>query len=116
MRVLVCGGRDFADWSLLNAALSDLIPESIRDTSVIISGHARGADLLGERWAKAEGIPVSRFPADWEKYGLSAGPIRNKQMLTEGRPHLVVAFAGGKGTANMIKQSRKAGVSVVEVE
>jgi YspA, cpYpsA-related SLOG family len=116
MRVLVCGGRDFNDWPLLNQALSDLLPEDTRDTVTIISGHARGADALGERWARAEGLQLLVFPADWQTYGRSAGPIRNKQMLVEGKPELVVAFAGGSGTANMIKQARAAGVTVVEVE
>jgi len=52
------------------------------------------------------------FPADWSRHGKSAGPIRNRQMLIEGRPDIVVAFPGGKGTANMIKQAVEAGVKV----
>jgi hypothetical protein len=114
MRVLVCGGRDFGDYSLVCDTLNQLLPE-INAGTTIISGAARGADALGERWAHAARADLERYPADWEAHGRSAGPIRNRQMLVEGKPDLVVAFAGGKGTANMIKQARAAGVKVIEV-
>ncbi len=52
-------------------------------------------------------------PAEWSKYGRRAGPIRNKQMLDVGKPHLVVAFPGGAGTANMVKQAKAAGVPII---
>jgi hypothetical protein len=55
------------------------------------------------------------FPADWEKYGKAAGPIRNQQILVEGKPDLVVAFQGGRGTANMVSRAQQAGVPVVEI-
>jgi UDP-N-acetylmuramoylalanine-D-glutamate ligase len=60
-------------------------------------------------------IPVETYEADWDTHGKAAGPIRNKRMLDEGKPDLVVAFPGGRGTANMISQARKAGVEVIEV-
>jgi hypothetical protein len=81
---------------------------------VIIHGAAPGADTLAGQWAADKGIPVEAFPADWEKHGRAAGPIRNKQMLDDGKPDLVVAFPGGWGTANMCKQAREAGVRVLE--
>ena len=52
------------------------------------------------------------YPANWKKHGRAAGPIRNKQMLEEAKPDLVIAFPGGAGTANMVKQAREAGVKV----
>ena len=58
-------------------------------------------------------IDVLWFDADWQKYGRAAGPIRNKQMLDEGSPDLVIAFAGGRGTENMVKQSEAKKVPVV---
>ena len=61
-------------------------------------------------WAR---IPVKEYPADWQKHGRAAGPIRNQQMLDEGKPDLVVAFDGGRGTADMIARAEKAGVRVV---
>ena len=56
------------------------------------------------------------YPADWDTHGRGAGPIRNKQMLEEGKPDLVIAFPGGKGTANMIGQAKEAGIPVREIE
>jgi hypothetical protein len=112
MRVLVCGGRAFDDWELLAGVLDSLEP---MQASVIIHGAAPGADTLAGQWAELRRVPVEAFPADWEKHGRAAGPIRNARMLAEGKPDLVVAFPGGQGTANMCKQARAAGVKVFEV-
>jgi len=112
MRVLVCGGRTSDDWERLAGVLDGLDPMKV---SVVIHGAAPGADTLAGRWAELRRVPVEAFPADWEKHGRAAGPIRNAPMLAEGKPDLVVAFPGGRGTANMCKQARTAGVEVVEV-
>lgn len=115
-RVLVCGGRDFADADLLNSEL-DRIHDWSLDGPItsLIHGGARGADTLAGKWAKANGVPVRVFPANWQEHGRGAGHIRNQQMLDEGKPDLVVAFPGGAGTANMIQRARKAGARVIEV-
>lgn len=113
MRILVCGGRDFDNWSLLDMTLIRICWDV--EEIIIIEGGARGADFLARVWAKHCGFEYEEYPADWNKYGKSAGYIRNKQMLTEGDPDLVVAFPGGKGTADMIKQAREAGVEVREI-
>lgn len=106
MRVLVCGGRDFTDYALLERMLDELT------ITTVIEGEARGADKLSAVYAGYRGIPVERYPADWNKFGTRAGPIRNSAMLAKGKPDCVVAFPGGKGTANMIDQATKAGVEV----
>lgn len=108
MRVLVCGSRHFNDMVLLTRVLDDIT------ISEVIEGEARGADTLARTWAELRGIPVRKFPADWNKHGKAAGPIRNKQMLDEGKPDLVVAFLApdSRGTKNMIDQATKAGVPV----
>jgi len=108
VRVLVCGGRDYQDRKRLFAFLDALDPPA----SVIIEGEALGADQLSALWPSSRGVKLMPFPADWSRHGKSAGPIRNRQMLIEGRPDIVVAFPGGKGTANMIKQAVEAGVKV----
>jgi hypothetical protein len=112
MRILVCGGRDFADMNFLFNKLTGFVLERQIpfDDIVIIEGGARGADTLARQWAESLGIKFVEYPADWYRHGRSAGPIRNKQMLTEGKPDLVIAFPGGKGTHNMIKQAVFAGV------
>ena len=71
---------------------------------------ARGADTLADKWAAANGHRSEGYPADWDTYGRRAGFLRNKQMLEEGKPDLVVAFPGGKGTEMMISLARCAGV------
>jgi cysteine synthase len=114
MKVLVCGGRDFADRDWLFREL-DRIDREIGGISAIIHGCALGADTLAGEWATARSKQVAEFPADWDTHRRAAGPIRNKQMLDEGKPDLVVAFPGGRGTANMVGQARRAGVRVVEV-
>ena len=83
--------------------------------SLIISGGARGADQLAIEWAKINGVSHNVYPADWYKYGRSAGYIRNSYMLNEGQPDLVVAFRGGFGTKNMVDISRRKGVEVREI-
>lgn len=113
MRVLVCGGRDFADIELLEKTLDDLHRQY--PFSVVIDGDARGADRMAGIWADSRKISRAIFPADWKTLGRAAGPIRNEQMLREGRPELVVAFPGGRGTAHMVRLSREAGVPVIEV-
>jgi len=111
MRVLVCGGRDFSDCSAVFVRL-DAVHAKF-GVSKVISGCARGADTLGIEWANARGVSCERYPADWEAHGRAAGPIRNQQMLDEGRPDLVVAFPGGRGTADMIRRATQAGVRTV---
>jgi hypothetical protein len=111
MRILVCGGRDFNNDALLNETLN----QHKCDDLTIIEGGAKGADLGALHWARHNAVPVETYRADWDKYGKRAGYIRNVQMLNEGKPDLVIAFPGGKGTQMMIMLAKSAGVPVVEV-
>jgi ABC-type Fe3+-hydroxamate transport system substrate-binding protein len=80
---------------------------------VVIHGAARGVDEQAMIAAQTlPGVKHLPFAADWHKHGRAAGPIRNKRMLDEGKPDLVVAFPGGRGTANMVKQAQAAGIPV----
>jgi len=110
MRILVCGDRNFTDYELL----CDVLQDYNSDKTVIIEGGASGADSLARQWAIERYIDFKEYPADWEKYGKAAGPIRNKQMLDEGKPELVITFLAkdSKGTKNMIEQATKANVPV----
>lgn len=84
---------------------------------IIIEGGAKGVDETAQDWAITNFVKdCLTFKADWDKYGKSAGYIRNKQMLDEGKPDLVVAFPGGKGTKMMIDLAKKAGVEVIIYE
>jgi len=111
MRVLVCGGREYDDWFVLDDRLKANVPLG----STIIEGGAKGADFLARVWAKYSGMPYEEYPANWKKHGRAAGGIRNQQMLDEGKPDLVIAFPGGTGTADMVRRSKKTGVKVIEI-
>lgn len=121
MRILVCGGRDFIDRDLLTKTLWDIFESRKTDDYVstdeytIIEGGAKGADELAVDFACTFGTNLESYKADWETHGKAAGPIRNKQMLEEGKPDLVIAFPGGKGTANMIKLAREANIEVRKI-
>lgn len=115
MRVLVCGGRDFADANLLDRTLNEIHEKT--PISCIIEGGATGADALAFRWASTGNrVGTELYAAEWSTHGRKAGPIRNQRMLDEGKPDLVVAFPGGKGTADMVAKARRAGVRVMVVE
>lgn len=114
MRVLVCGGRDYRDHERVQEVLHKLLVKS-EGIDVVIEGGARGADRHARTFAEAYSIPVETYEADWETHGTFAGPLRNKAMLQEGRPDLVIAFPGGKGTRSMVGLARKFGVEVIEI-
>ena len=106
-RYLICGGRDFEDYALMDKALAKLILHP--KDALIIHGGQRGADTLAHRWAQCNGAKVQPFPVtkgEWDAYGRAAGPIRNRKMLLEGRPDVVIAFPGHTGTANMLEQAK----------
>lgn len=114
MRVLVCGGRDFSNVVQVFRTLDALAKCEMVDC--IIEGDAPGADRIAGAWAKKRRVDLRLFPADWKKHGRSAGYIRNREMLNEGKPDLVIAFPGGRGTANMVEQAERAGVRIIKVE
>lgn len=114
MKVLVCGGRDYSDREALERALDRIHAET--PITCLIEGGAMGADYLACVWsAKRQIEGHRRFSADWVMHGRSAGPIRNQRMLDEGKPDLVVAFPGGRGTADMIRRAEAAGVPVQRI-
>jgi hypothetical protein len=119
-RVLVCGGRNYADRDRVFAEL-DRLDEALSDPICVIAGGASGADALAEEWArsrigKRDGISFHGFKADWAKHGRAAGPIRNQAMIDRGRPNLVLAFPGGRGTADMVARANEAGIPVRAVQ
>jgi hypothetical protein len=138
-KILVCGGRNYGNMNVHKDTLEFFIRKSQYQTVFykleclcldrkwhtedeyrmpvveIVSGMATGADNAAVDWATTNWLKVHEFPADWKKHGKGAGPIRNQQMIDEGKPNLVVAFPGGNGTADMVRRAKKAGIEVIEV-
>jgi hypothetical protein len=110
LRLLVCGDRNWTNKDMMFSVLDDMYSE----IDTIIEGEQRGADKMAREWANSRDVPFLPFPAKWKEYGKPAGPIRNQQMIDEGKPDYVIAFhekfAASKGTADMIRRARKAGI------
>ena len=115
MRVLCCGDRNWSSYKIIRREL-----EKLRSDTIIIEGCANGADSISGDIASEIGYRLLEFPADWNKYGRAAGPIRNKQMLDEGKPDLVLAFhsniENSRGTKNMIEQAKKRGIVIILIK
>ena len=116
-RVIVCGGRNFA---ATNMDERDFVHNTLNlldaqhgPFEVIIHGCATGADQEGRNWATGMGRKELPFRPDWNAHGRAAGPMRNQRMLDAGRPDLVIAFPGGRGTADMLRRADAAGVPTV---
>ena len=125
IRIIIAGGRDFTDFDYLERSTFEVIEHvqarHIKDYPfvTIISGKARGADTLGEKFGSKYGLNVKEFPADWDKYGKKAGFIRNEQMgnyaIENGNSSaILIAFWDGKskGTENMISIAKRLGMEV----
>lgn len=112
MRVCVCGGRDYQDGKAIFAALNDFSRD--HDITEIIQGGAKGADSWAKVFAELSLIPCRTFEANWKRDGRMAGPIRNERMLVEGKPDVVIAFPGGRGTADCVRRARDFGIRVIE--
>ena len=116
MKAIICGGRYYEG----NPEIDFVYLDKLRDKHNIIevvSGNSNGADLLGERWAKSRKLELSVFKANWQLYGYSAGPIRNRKMLeyikNDIENGIVIAFPGGRGTQNMCSIARMDYVPVI---
>ncbi len=115
-KALICGDRNWTDRDSIRLWIAKLQDMGY---NTIIEGESRGADTIASEEAKLAGMNVLRFPAKWSEYGKAAGPVRNRQMLSEGKPNLVVAFhnniENSKGTKNMCEQAKAKGIEVILV-
>ncbi len=110
IKVIIAGGRDFDDYLKLCQVCDKFLKDQINIE--IVSGAYKGADLLGERYAAERNYLIKQFPADWRRYGKSAGLKRNAEMANYA--NLLIAFWDGKskGTKNMIELATLAGLKV----
>lgn len=109
MKVLVCGGRDYQDREAIRRVLDK--QHHVIAFTHLIHGTCIGVDQIAAKWAEDNGVQSVGCPAQWWKYGKAGGPIRNRRML-ELQPDLLIAFPGGRGTANMVSQAKEANVQV----
>lgn len=111
MRVIIAGGRDFQDYGLLQTKCNNIL-KNIKGRITILCGKAKGADTLGEWYAKANMYDISYYPANWNKLGKAAGYIRNKEMAENA--DCLIAFWDGvsKGTKHMIDLAKEKGLKI----
>ena len=120
LRVIIAGSRDFNDYKLLKKSAIEIITKKtmLPDLTRIISGGARGADTLGERFANEMGLEISRFIPDWDGLGKRAGYVRNAEMakfaVEDGNYGVLIAFWDGqsRGTKHMIDLAKRYGLEV----
>ena len=98
MKVIIAGSRGITEYSIIAKAIAD----SMFNINSVISGCARGIDVLGEKWAKENDIKLERYPAQWDKYGKSAGYRRNEQMAEVADALIAIWDGESKGTKHMI--------------
>jgi predicted Rossmann-fold nucleotide-binding protein len=110
MKAIVCGGRSYRGPAHVCATLDEINPHEI------VCGGGVGADAYAIYWARDRECIHHVYPAKWKVHGNKAGPIRNQEMLDSSKPDLVIAFPGGRGTADMVRRAEKAGVEVRVVE
>ena len=122
LRIIIAGGRDFADFDLLKKETNRIIKMIVetkipKEKVTIVSGCAKGADALGEKYATTYGLKLHKIPANWEKFGNRAGYLRNREMAkfvsgmdeeVERPKGVLIAFWDGKsrGTKHMIETAK----------
>ena len=109
IKVIIAGTRDFDNYELLKLKMDNILAGKVRNNEeiIIISGTARGADKLGERYAREKGYKIERYPANWDKHGKRAGYIRNEQMAKVADACVCFWDEQSKGTKHMIDLAKQ---------
>jgi len=111
-RIIIAGSRNFRDYELLRSTMFDVIDRGNPRDFTILSGGARGADMLGECFAREHGCGLEVYPADWDRYGKSAGYRRNVEMAENADVLLAFWDEESRGTQHMIQIAKKKGLIV----
>jgi hypothetical protein len=122
LKIIIAGGRDFEDREFFDKTLEKILspikifsPERVE----IVSGHCSGVDTMAEEWSKERGYNVKPFPVtkeEWKKFGLSAGPMRNRKMAKYADALIAFWDQKSRGTKSMIDIARKEGLSVIVID
>ena len=118
-KVIIAGSRGFSNYKLLREQCNKFLREKRKTSNIIVvSGHARGADTLGEKYAQDEGFTLEIYPAQWKKFGKRAGYRRNEQMAEVADSLIAFWDGSSKGTKHMIDimNEKKLLVRVVQYE
>lgn len=112
MKLIIAGSRTFTDFKKL-CEVCDQILQDQTDVEIVSGAYYKGADKLGEQYTIERGYKLTKFPADWERFGKAAGPKRNEQMANYA--DALIAFWDGKskGTKNMIQIAEKENLKVI---
>ena len=112
-RIVIAGCRNYTNYEEAKKFILSCINEYSKTASIVIlSGTCKGADLLGEKFAKEQNLPIRYYPAEWKRFGKAAGPIRNKKMIND--CHEVICFWDKKsyGTASLIRYAKAAKIPI----
>jgi len=112
MKVIVAGSRTILKYPVVEECILDAIKKNNLFISEIVSGRAKGPDLLGETWALKNGVKISAFPADWKKYGISAGFIRNQEMADYADALIAIWDGQSNGTLDMIERAKEKNIPI----
>ena len=110
-KLVIAGSRNFQDYQMLVEVVDEHLKEKIKNHEItIISGTAKGADRLGERYAQERGFHLERYPAAWQRFGNAAGPIRNAQMVKAADEVIVFWDGESAGTKNIIASAQASNI------
>lgn len=111
MKLIIAGSRNFTDYKKL-CQICDHILQDQTNVEIVSGAYYKGADKLGEQYAKEHNYPIKQFPADWARYRKAAGPKRNEEMAIYA--DALIAFWDGKskGTKYMIDLANSNGLKV----
>ncbi|MBC8427529.1 MAG: DUF2493 domain-containing protein [Proteobacteria bacterium] len=107
-KTIIAGGRNITDYNYVIEACK----QSHFVITEVVSGMAKGVDTLGEQWAREHNIPIKQFPANWDKYGRRAGPIRNEEMGDYSECLIAIWDGKSRGTKHMIDYATKKGLKI----
>jgi hypothetical protein len=105
MIIGVTGGRDYDNWDAVCEAMQEMRPTRL------VVGDAAGADALVRRWARERCVPATVLFANWSRFGKMAGPERNQRIISASE--CLVAFPGGRGTADCVRRAEAKGIAVI---
>lgn len=106
MKVIIAGGRDITIQELVDETVAEF-QATIGEITEVVCGGATGVDTLGKRWAESRRIPVKTFPAEWNKHGAAAGPIRNREMAKYADALILVWDGKSRGSASMKREAQR---------